>query len=586
MTTGGTSSGGAAPSPAPLAATPPPVSAMPSAASSPPGLLRRAGVRLGKWADSLRRLPEKRGGKVTAILLVVVILPAILYFSYGWHESRWLWESRISPESGGMKLSLHSHLQLVELTLFKPASALRVRLARDTNAQQAAVSGAANKDAGLECSFRNVNEPTSDPAVFIEPMAEPWMPVFRSSRIRCSVARTSGDDMIVTIALDLKQEEVTQDYIDLLLVPFETGKIAPTQSLDRLRWAPRTLRWHRVRWQTVPTPDSAAQTAGATSQGCLDTAKPECELAREILHVRQEVLIGDAQQSIAHWASGWFSKSFAPKAVAWMVGVDMALLGLIIIPLFHLWRWGREGVLKEWYERHHVAEKRSGASSSPAASRTAESRLAERLPPVLPIEDVARTWRHVLEILEVSGPALGFFLTVCALLIAFDPSVFVDQDMNRFGSAISLGMTATAAGLAMRVLAFLHDRLFEMAFRAGGKDYRVDPFGFVHRLTEPAPAEPSAGGSETKPATMEPDTAGGMTQPAPTNTGAAGGTGPSSNRGISGSGPASAAPAGSAGSPGAALPPTPAGGGGASVSGTPPAASTATPASSTTGGRS
>lgn len=68
-------------------------------------------------------------------------------------------------------------------------------------------------------------------------------------------------------------------------------------------------------------------------------------------------------------------------------------------------------------------------------------------------DNILTRWRNSFEWLEVIGPSLGFFLTVTALILAFNPTVFSERDTAKFTGALSLAMTSTFAGLIMRMFA-------------------------------------------------------------------------------------------------------------------------------------
>lgn len=103
--------------------------------------------------------------------------------------------------------------------------------------------------------------------------------------------------------------------------------------------------------------------------------------------------------------------------------------------------------------------------------------------PVLDTETVWHRQRRLYEWLEVSGPALGFLLTVTALIQAFKPEVFATRDVGRFTSAIGNAFAATAAGLCMRILAFSCDRLLvhRARWKADQNGYREWPRPRVQR---------------------------------------------------------------------------------------------------------
>jgi hypothetical protein len=158
----------------------------------------------------------------------------------------------------------------------------------------------------------------------------------------------------------------------------------------------------------------------------------------------------------------WANSLLVPALVLSMLILDGLLLLILVLCLCY----PGKGLAK------YLAQSRISANPKPTIS-------------VLHVDQIGTSIRRMFEWLEVTGPALGFLLTVGALLLAFEPTVFTERDTGRFTQAISLAMTATFAGLLMRILAFSADRIFERILQRGADD----PHGFVTLGPESKPEQ-------------------------------------------------------------------------------------------------
>lgn len=164
-----------------------------------------------------------------------------------------------------------------------------------------------------------------------------------------------------------------------------------------------------------------------------------------------------------------------PALILAMIVVNVALLAVMALLLLMSPRVGKYavGIVERWLRVDRSAD---GASAG--------ARLT------LHVDQVLLNWRRLFEYLEVTGPALGFLLTVGALLLAFDPVIFTERDTGRFTQAMSMALTATFAGLLMRILAFSCDRMTEFLLRQD-----ANPSGFLK--TAPPSAKPLTASGES-----------------------------------------------------------------------------------------
>ena len=175
-----------------------------------------------------------------------------------------------------------------------------------------------------------------------------------------------------------------------------------------------------------------------------------CAIAAQILDGAELVQPDEPQRRIAR-ATRQMVLQVVPVLVAFMVCIDLSLTGLLGALLLGLLGAGSDRV-RGWYK----VEK---------DERTGGSYL---IPHIDRVDRRAIGMRRMLEWFEVVGPALGFLLTACALLVVFDPSIFGVGDRGRFSNGIGLAMSATLAGLLMRILAFSADRVLEHTYRIMG----------------------------------------------------------------------------------------------------------------------
>lgn len=220
---------------------------------------------------------------------------------------------------------------------------------------------------------------------------------------------------------------------------------------------PSVLLLKRVSWSTT---DGPAQTLTPRScvQPTTELASP-CRLIESMLGRPAAVNRNDPQPHIVA-AAAWAAAHLVPTIILSMLLADLALIILVARYLYRILRGAGLG--------------RAALREQPEATQM-----------LMHVDLLAIGWRRAFEYLEVTGPALGFLLTVGSLLLAFDPAIFSERDTGRFTQAMSLALTATFAGLLMRILAYSADKLLEQLLRMD-----ADMSGFVSpaappRLTQP-----------------------------------------------------------------------------------------------------
>jgi hypothetical protein len=265
-------------------------------------------------------------------------------------------------------------------------------------------------------------------------------------------------------------------YRELWLIPYvernvtKDGKIL--NPVPSLHW--KTIEWHL---------DTGAQGSGsATAKNCSGPDgefQGSCLFVQNLLDRPELVLLRDPQQMAVAAAQG-----MALRVVPFLVGVMVCanlILASVLVGIIVWWALG-------WRDRRprfaRIEHKVFDDSVPRDAAQDEKARRTGKIPLLIPLDSVDRGFRRMLEWLEVTGPALGFLLTVCALLLAFDPRVFAERDMSLFASAVSMAMSATFAGLGIRILAFTCDRLLEHVLRRGGVNFRVDLTDNVYEVPE------------------------------------------------------------------------------------------------------
>lgn len=302
------------------------------------------------------------------------------------------------------------------------------------------------------------------------------------------------------VVLTLGPPETLSRYRELWLIPYVRNKVADQDMINPAS----DLLWTEAEWDLGEKNSGVLKAKQCSSPD--DEAEASCLFMQGLLDRPELVLIRDPQQLAVAMAQA-MALRFVPFLVGVMVLVNV-VLGAVFGAILVWWVLGRfrsdKGprigriVFDAAVPRHEDEQAAASAAGAPAGDK--QQGEEGKIPLLIPLDSVDRGFRRMLEWLEVTGPAAGFLLTVCALLLAFDPRIFVERDMNRFASAISMAMCATFAGLGIRILAFSCDRLLEQVLRRGGANFKVDLTDTVYQV----PPQPKKGvvqsGSFTKPA--------------------------------------------------------------------------------------
>ncbi|NLH50579.1 MAG: MotA/TolQ/ExbB proton channel family protein [Myxococcales bacterium] len=284
----------------------------------------------------------------------------------------------------------------------------------------------------------------------------------RHIQVRCSTDKNGADQTLIIENKDIsfsyipkgvKPEDISSasnipeecqtvawpQYRNLFLL---TNVEAKPDKQGSIVVVPQAIYWRKVAWssyQEEPIKQSAAvsQTTTVEAKQCVPhfffnaTNSPECQFVREILVKPSVVNERDPQYSLTEKVKKG-ATYLVPIILYCVLWLDTFLfcfvLGAGLMYLIVNKKPNNPTVNNGDAELGHVNEER-------------------------------RELRQFLEWLEVIGPAIGFWLTVGSLLLAFEPGTFADQDKIAFASGISMAMTATFAGLLMRILAFTGDRL-------------------------------------------------------------------------------------------------------------------------------
>lgn len=147
-----------------------------------------------------------------------------------------------------------------------------------------------------------------------------------------------------------------------------------------------------------------------------------------------------------------FVRYFAPGSIMTMMLVD-GLLALLLGLLLGCFAWTRP-----WLSGIYLRLRRG----------TWANRKSADSPAFFLVSEASQGLRALLDFLSVAGPALGFFLTVVALLLAMRPEVF-GAGVTAFTQQLSLALTSTLLGLGMRLLADASGRLVEYQLQLEGE---------------------------------------------------------------------------------------------------------------------
>ena len=289
-------------------------------------------------------------------------------------------------------------------------------------------------------------------------------------------------------------------YRELWLIPYVKSQVTPSWTVPNPVSA---LHWTRVEWRLGKEGKEQVEAMAEQCSGRDGSAHPQCLFAETLLDRPDLVLLRDPQQ-IAIMAAHWMELRAVPITVGVMVFTNIILVALLVA-IAGWWLWG--SILSDKLPTLSAGAVELFDEGVPIHDESLKRRSG-RMPFLLPLGSMERGLRHLLEWLEVTGPALGFLLTVCALLLAFEPRTFVERDMNRFATTISMAMNATFAGLGIRLLAFSIDRLLVHVLRRGGRNFKVDLMDNVYESAagqQPASVAPAPiSHLPTKPASSPP----------------------------------------------------------------------------------
>lgn len=440
------------------------------------------------------------------------ILPVLLVTAYVYQVSRAVWQTRLSGQQPAIRLSVHRGLSKLVLVSEEDGEHIEFAVADSLAGVQAFWLGLREKGAAVPSSPLWRECPRAPGAADKGPHRSEELRLTLDAQavgsLRCefdSEADLSKPPVkepnyrpktkTRKLVLWINAEQTPSTYREVWLIPYVRSQV--TQSWKVLHPV-SVLHWMGAEWQLGR--DEKEQGKGPLEQGkvlaeeCSGQDKPaqgQCLFAETLLNQPDLVLLRDPQQA-AVAAAHWMELRAVPIIVGVMVCTNVVLFALLV------------GIGVWWLLGSFISEKRPRLSAVVQESfdagvpdnGEARKRRSGRSPLLIPLASVDRGLRRLLEWLEVTGPALGFMLTVCALLLAFDPRTFVERDMNRFATAISMAMSATFAGLGIRLLAFTIDRMLEHVLRRGGKDFKVDLMDNVYTFSDsqpPPPAPPQDG---------------------------------------------------------------------------------------------
>lgn len=388
---------------------------------------------------------KRRAIVISALLLCVVSYSFI-------HLGSWHWEVRVPARQGALRMVLPQDLSTLELVLSpRDPGGLLGWLGFGASHDQSPTGFLLADSAAAVQDFWVYRAPARNPSA--------GAPVVAPSR--CTPA--SGPCQMQNDRLVLSFPPATQAppaqpqarrpfQREIFLIPLsddptslEVGPV-PTLSITEIAW--RT---------------GSGQPLRIIPEDCVRRLKEQegkCRFADSLLGRPTAVNRRDPQPYIVALSVAATAK-VVPALILTMIIVNILLFGVAAVLLLMTPRLGQRALapVQTWLAQDQSADN--------AAARTG-ARL------ILHIDQLLVNWRRLFEYLEVTGPALGFLLTVGSLLLAFDPAIFSERDTGRFTQAMSMALTATFAGLLMRILAFSCDRLTEFYLRLD-----ANPSGFL-----------------------------------------------------------------------------------------------------------
>ncbi|WP_437712994.1 hypothetical protein WMF45_44920 [Sorangium sp. So ce448] len=358
--------------------------------------------------------------RLGVLLVIAASLAGLLYV---WLLSPWAWELRPAPGEQAFHLRIWPNVK--ELTVEFTADFDGDRLLLADSARSAREHWLRGGGSVALCS---------DDALKNKHLKLGASQGIEVSSCRIESAAETGGTRTVTIGFTPASTPV-----DLWLLPSRSIGGVTTPYAGAIHVS--SIKVMRNGSQPVP----AAECASPSEQ----FAEP-CAIAAQILGGAEVIQPEDPQRIIAD-TTRWIVLRGVPVLVAFMICVDVVLACLLVGLVIGLFGAGTQAV-RRFYKVQE--DERTGVSAV--------------IPHLDRVDRRAIGVRRMLEWFEVVGPALGFLLSACALLVVFDPSVFGAGDRGRFSNGIGLAMSATLAGLLMRILAFSADRVLEHTYRIMG----------------------------------------------------------------------------------------------------------------------
>lgn len=198
----------------------------------------------------------------------------------------------------------------------------------------------------------------------------------------------------------------------------------------------------RLLRDTVPLRGLVVGGSAVSAEACRSNPGGDtCRAGGELLPLHRPVRLVGARATVLGWIENVVERWITPGILWSMTIVSLALLGGVLWALF----------LVYWQDRRKEAE---------VAYTTRDSRYR-----LLHPDDLHIGLRESLAFFRVTGPGLGFALTVMELVLAFRPDVFGAHDLVRFTGSVSDALVATLLGLGIRLGAETIGRLHEYRVR-------------------------------------------------------------------------------------------------------------------------
>ncbi|KFA90564.1 hypothetical protein Q664_27245 [Archangium violaceum Cb vi76] len=398
------------------------------------------------------------------------------------------WQTRVSGQQPAIRLTLHRDVSKLILVSEDEGQALHFAVAENlTGVRNFWLAAPVTGDkAPASQLWQKCQEVSGSKTATQEPVKSLSCELEQEDIDRSGQARPSRLQKFLPkstfrkVVLRLPPPSTSSMYQEFWLIPYVQSAVTQTKTVSTP--VPEIL-WTEARWQMGET-----ASGGVAAKRCSNPdggLEAPCLFVQGLLDRPELVLIRDPQQ-IAIAVAQRMSLRIVPFLVGVMVCANF-ILAVVFIGLLFWWfsglfRSGKGPRLQTVFDESVPPEAHAAGQSPPSLEKKPGS--VGKIPLLFPLQSVERSFRGLLEWLEVTGPALGFLLTVCALLLAFDPRIFVERDMNRFSSAISMAMSATFAGLGIRIFAFSCDRLLEHVLRRGGDSFRVDLTDTVYQVPD------------------------------------------------------------------------------------------------------